>query len=455
MMTIRSYGAAVGLLAGTLLLAGCERPPMDSVQHGYRGTGMVQVYNPRTVAKQMPLNALPEALPPAPADGPKAGEVYKNVQVLGNLSIGEFTRLMVSFQSWVAPTEGCGYCHNLENLAEDTKYTKVVARKMIQLTQNVNSQWKSHVAETGVTCWTCHRGQAVPASVWFTAPPQDLKANFIGDLAEQNQPSKTVGLTSLPYDPFTPFLLQDRPIRVIGNEPLPGIDGANNRSSIKQAEFTYGLMMHMSEALGVNCTYCHNSRSFASWDGPPQRVNAYYGIRMVRDINNNFMLPLTDVFPASRKGELGDVAKTHCTTCHQGAYKPLYGQSMLKSHPELAGPLAAAMPAAAGAAPSGELGRILFAVGRADLSPESRAIIAGAAGVLVKSPGVKVDLSGFADRTGNVDANLDLAKRRAIAVRDALKSAGVDEARINLKKPEFVVGGTSADARRVEINTAS
>jgi outer membrane protein OmpA-like peptidoglycan-associated protein len=113
------------------------------------------------------------------------------------------------------------------------------------------------------------------------------------------------------------------------------------------------------------------------------------------------------------------------------------------------------MPAAAGAAPSGELGRILFAVGRADLSPESRAIIAGAAGVLVKSPGVKVDLSGFADRTGNVDANLDLAKRRAIAVRDALKSAGVDEARINLKKPEFVVGGTSADARRVEINTAS
>jgi photosynthetic reaction center cytochrome c subunit len=454
-MTIRSYAAAPLLVAGAWLLAGCERIPVDSVQHGYRGTGMVQVYNPRTVEKQIPNNIVPESLPLAPSEGPKASEVYKNVQVLGSLSVAEFARTMVSIQSWLAPEEGCGYCHNLENLAEDTKYTKVVARRMLQMTQHVNSQWKSHVKETGVTCWTCHRGKAVPAAVWFTAPPQDLKANFIGDLAENNQPAKSVGLASLPYDPFTPYLLNDLPIRIYGNEALPGIDGANNRTSIKQAEFTYGLMMHMSTSLGVNCTYCHNTRSFASWEGPPQRATAWYGIRMLRDLNNNYMQPLTPVFPADRKGELGDVAKANCETCHQGAYKPLYGASMLKQHPDLAGPLGLpAAPATSAAAPTGLLAKVLFAVGRADITAEARAAIVAAASQLVQNAKVKVDISGFADKTGNANQNLDLAKRRAFAVRDALKSAGVAEDRINLRKPEFVVGGTTADARRVEIIAA-
>jgi photosynthetic reaction center cytochrome c subunit len=50
------------------------------------------------------------------------------------------------------------------------------------------------------------------------------------------------------------------------------------------------------------------------------------------------MEPLTDVFPAHRLGPTGDVAKANCGTCHQGAYKPLNGQSMLKDHPQLAGP---------------------------------------------------------------------------------------------------------------------
>ena len=57
------------------------------------------------------------------------------MQVLGDLSVGQFTRQMASITAWVAPTEGCAYCHNLQNLADDSKYTKVVARKMILMTQ--------------------------------------------------------------------------------------------------------------------------------------------------------------------------------------------------------------------------------------------------------------------------------------------------------------------------------
>ena len=201
------------------------------------------------------------------------------------------------------------------------------------------------MAATGVTCYTCHRGNHIPQQVWFTAPPQDLKSNFIGDLAGQNQPAASVGLASLPYDPFTPYLLQDLPIRVYGPTALP----TGNRMSIKQAEHTYALMEHMSSGLGVNCTFCHNTQAFGEWKGStPQRVTAWYGIRMVRDINNAHIVPLTDTFPPNRKGPTGDVAKVYCATCHQGLNKPLYGAQMAKDYPELQGPVVpSAAPAAA------------------------------------------------------------------------------------------------------------
>lgn len=437
--------------AALAVLAGCERPPVDSVQFGYRGTGMVQVYNPRTVAQQQPLNVVPEALPTVPDEGPRAREIYQNVQVLGDLSAANFIRLMTAITQWVSPEQGCNYCHNPANLADDSVYTKVVARKMLQLTQNVNANWKSHVADTGVTCWTCHRGKPVPEYVWFTAPPQDLKSNFIGDKAGQNTPAKTVGYASLPYDPFTPYLRDALPIRVNGRAPLPGPEGANNRSSIQQTEHTYGLMMHMSSGLGVNCTYCHNTRAISEWtSSPPTRVTAWYGIRMVRDINVNYIEPVTNVFPANRLGELGDVAKTHCATCHQGAFKPLYGNgSLLKAHPELA------VPPKTGAPKAAALGQVLFAVNRSDLNAEARAAIRRAAAELTANQALKVDISGFADQTGSADKNLELARQRAVAVREALKAAGVPEARINLRKPEFVIGGTADDSRRVDIIPAT
>jgi photosynthetic reaction center cytochrome c subunit len=261
----------------------------------------------------------------------------------------------------------------------------------------------------------------------------------------------SVGLSSLPYDPFSEYFKDARPIRVYGTEALPH----GNRASIKQAEFTYGLMMHMSTALGVNCTYCHNSRSFSSWDGPPQRATAWHGINMVRDINVNYIEPLQPSFPASRLGEMGDPLKTNCGTCHQGAYKPLYGAQMLKDYPELSAPGASAATVAAQQAMTGSLkgvlARLLFAVNKSEFTPEASTMLADVAAALAKNPAVKIDLSGYADRTGNTVRNVELAKQRAIAVRDALKAAGVAEDRINLKKPEFAVGGTSDESRRVDV----
>ncbi len=439
-------------VSGAALLAGCERPPVNTVQHGYRGLAMVEVYNPRILATQATLNQAPETPAAASPDGPRAGQIYKNLKVLGDLSVGEFARNMVAITAWVAPKEGCTYCHAAENYADDGKYTKVVARRMLQMTQHINADWKTHVADTGVTCYTCHRGNPVPAKVWFTPAPASPGSAL---LAGQNAASQDVAFASLPNDPFTPFLLKATEIRVIGTEPLP----MGNRQSIKQTEWTYGLMMHMSQSLGVNCTYCHNTRSFAQWDAStPQRAIAWYSIRMVRDVNNTYIDPLASVFPAHRLGPNGDSAKVNCATCHQGAYKPLYGAQMLKGFPELAGPigaLAAAQPVAATAA-DGEPGKmlVLFLVGRSELSSEALRVISLAAADITAHPGQAVDLSGYADKSGNADANLELAKQRAFAVRDALKAAGVADDRIRLKKPEFVIGGAEADARRVEIALA-
>jgi photosynthetic reaction center cytochrome c subunit len=279
------------------------------------------------------------------------------VKVLGELSVGEFARNMVSITQWVAPKEGCTYCHNAANFADDAKYTKVVARRMLQMTQHVNADWKSHVGATGVTCYTCHRGNPVPNQVWFAPADRRSTGALLGDLEGQNQPSPSVAYSSLPFDPLTPYLLEAKPIRVNGTEALAMTGSAANRSSTKQAEFTYALMMHFSQSLGVNCTYCHNGQAFQSWEvSPPTRSTAWYGIRMARDLNNDYMTPLTATFPANRLGPKGDVAKVACGTCHQGAFKPLYGAEMAKHHRELQGPLpvtvAAAAPAASASAAS-------------------------------------------------------------------------------------------------------
>jgi photosynthetic reaction center cytochrome c subunit len=333
-MRTRTLKLAIPALLAALLLAACERPPVSTTQQGYRGLGMVDVANPRTLEAMQRANVLPEPLPAAPSGGPLASATYKNVQVLGDLSVAEFTRLMVAITNWVSPKEGCNYCHAGGDFAADTPYTKVVARRMLEMTKTINASWKSHVGDTGVTCYTCHRGKPVPEQIWFAELGPRTALGPAGNRAGQNAPAEQVGLTSLPYDPFLSYLLNRDEIRVASTTALPAKAGA----SIQATESTYALMMHMSKALGTNCTLCHNSRSFFDWDqSTEQRVTAWHGIRMVREMNAQFLEPLAPQYPASRLGAMGDAPKANCATCHQGAPKPLYGASMLKDHPELAG----------------------------------------------------------------------------------------------------------------------
>ena len=94
--------------------------------------------------------------------------------------------------------------------------------------------------------------------------------------------------------------------------------------------------------------------------------------------------------------------------------------------------------------------KFYFAVGKADLAPGALEALTDA--IDAAKGGRKLVLSGYHDATGNAATNAELAKQRAVAVRDALVGAGVDAAAIELKKPEETTGtGNAAEARRVEV----
>ena len=328
--------AAVLLGAAVLMVAGCDRTVSD--QRGPRGSSQIQLRKPAAVAALGEINRIPPPEEPADPEAPPASEVFVNVKVLNDLSAAEFSRVMQAFSTWVAPEQGCDYCHNPDKLESDEKDPKVVARRMIQMTRHINSDWKAHVAETGVTCWTCHRGQAVPSGDWFSAggPAAALPGALARHAGGKNAPAPNAAGSALPNDPLSLYLTTGATeIRV---QSTTALRTRHTPPSVMSAEWTYALMLYMSGSLGVNCTYCHNTRAMARWEeSTPQRVTAWYGIRMVRDLNTDYLTPLTPVFPPHRLGPNGDGPKVGCATCHKGTFKPLNGVSPLVDYLALAG----------------------------------------------------------------------------------------------------------------------
>ncbi len=94
--------------------------------------------------------------------------------------------------------------------------------------------------------------------------------------------------------------------------------------------------------------------------------------------------------------------------------------------------------------------KFFFATNSAEVAQGAAQALAEVA--LAATQGRRVAVSGFHDETGNAAQNAELAKQRALAVREAIKSLGVAEEVIELRKPEVSTGsGTQAEARRVEV----
>jgi photosynthetic reaction center cytochrome c subunit len=329
------FAVAAGVLLTTAMLftAGWSHPPIHGEQGGFRGTAMVQLSTNESRRLLKFANTLPDPIDKASPDGDKASTVYKNVQVLTDLSVDQFNRVMLGMAAWVAPADqSCAYCHNTENMADDHLYTKRVARVMLKMTRHINEQWQPHVGKVGVTCYTCHRGHPVPSYVWYKG--ERVTQGAATDNGGLGIPTAINGSTGLSSDPFSGYLDGKESIRVQATKALPIGYGA----PIQATEKTYSLMMAFSKSLGVNCTFCHNSRDLGNWaDSTPARVTAWYGIQMVRDLNINYLVALHDQWPADLLGPTGDGPKLYCATCHQGAQKPLLGVSLAKNWPELGG----------------------------------------------------------------------------------------------------------------------
>ena len=262
------YGPAimVGALGGAVLVAILlvtwgQPYATSSLQTGPRGTGMsVPEFNAQITRPDPTLDLYYTEAPYVPEGGETlARDEYENVQVLGDLTVDNFNRLMNAMTQWVAPEQGCVYCHgegDLSTYGEDNLYTKVVSRRMIQMTQAINDDWSGHVnavGEVGVNCYTCHRGQNVPSDIWFNVTP--VVEVMEGWGAVQNRATRLSQSTSLPSnalevyltDPDSMVNVHDLESRVAG---VPGIsDGVQ---TIQKTEMTSSLMNYFSNSLGVN-----------------------------------------------------------------------------------------------------------------------------------------------------------------------------------------------------------
>ena len=145
----------------------------------------------------------------------------------------------------------------------------------------------------------------------------------------------------------------------------------------------------------------------------------------------------------------------------------LGGVALRQMHKNAAATALAAAPVAPAAAPmaaaveevlidgpvSGELvGTLYFESGSAARPADAATAVAAAQKALADAPAKKLVLSGFHDASGDPAVNAELAKKRAMAVRDAVQAAGADAARVGLRKPESTTGdGNAQEARRVEL----
>ncbi|HXJ92977.1 MAG TPA: OmpA family protein [Terriglobia bacterium] len=68
---------------------------------------------------------------------------------------------------------------------------------------------------------------------------------------------------------------------------------------------------------------------------------------------------------------------------------------------------------------------VLFATGRYELKPDAKLALAKLAGVIATYPGLKLEVDGYTDSTGNDETNQTLSDKRAEAVRIFLVSQGV------------------------------
>jgi outer membrane protein OmpA-like peptidoglycan-associated protein len=96
--------------------------------------------------------------------------------------------------------------------------------------------------------------------------------------------------------------------------------------------------------------------------------------------------------------------------------------------------------------------KVYFETGKFDIDAKDRDAIGTIISYVKANPGSKATISGFHDARGSKAANEELAKNRAKAVREILRSAQLSDEMIDMRKPQETTGtGDLKEARRVEV----
>jgi hypothetical protein len=95
---------------------------------------------------------------------------WKNLQVLPKTLSKDEMKALMKGQAKALGVE-CDFCHDVPDMASDKNEKKQVARKMIQMTNEINQKWITGwkgADKNKITCGTCHQGHESPPK--FTPP---------------------------------------------------------------------------------------------------------------------------------------------------------------------------------------------------------------------------------------------------------------------------------------------
>lgn len=102
---------------------------------------------------------------------------FKNLQVLPKTISKDDLKSYMKAQAKALGVE-CDFCHDVPDMASDKNAKKQIARKMIQMTNDVNDKWLKGMKDADknkVTCATCHQGHETPPKMvpaGEKAPPE-------------------------------------------------------------------------------------------------------------------------------------------------------------------------------------------------------------------------------------------------------------------------------------------
>ena len=234
------------------------------------------------------------------------------------------------------------------------------------------------------------------------------------------------------------------------------------------------LKAHGEKVYAANCVACHmptgkgNPPTFPALDGS-QIVNGPREGQLDRVLNGKPGTAMASFKHLSDADIAGVISYTRNTWGNKmgDGVTPAEVKAVRDGKPMSAAAAAPAAPIAekataekpadkGAAAPASALpATAYFASASAKLDADGQKMIAAAAAVLKADAKAKVEVTGYTDKAGDQKANMELAKQRAVGVRDALMAAGVAKDNIVMKPPTAVEsGGDPKNARRVEINSA-